>query len=386
MNQEHTVINIDSDDIRNENEEVDPSSKKQSVNFEAIESSLRESPLQIDFRTEYDQEFAFIKTVIQMGFFNENILFYEDNKLKLFSRSTKGDDFMFNLMDPYNFYNVNDITRIYKEYLSIGPNYFQKFQIQNNKLIAVTNFYCRIYNIFDKETKFSYKHLKSLSENIQTLTQEKYEVSTKNSTLKTESEYEGSIKWIVNYINSVNPHLQFEAKSDAKLEAKSDAKEVYIYNIISYDFLRNEDLLLITEDGVYIYSLDMHGKIHEKFNSKFFIDKEKNIFLAELIYNRYVELYKQTSLTNLQLLEPIVYHLLDLNTFSPSTEAEENEKQSLNQISIYKYIKNLLKKRKSQSTINLTVPFPNICVYSEKYLFWKELLYKPEASLFIKME
>ncbi|CAG8455461.1 7632_t:CDS:2 [Racocetra fulgida] len=452
MNQEHSVINIDSDDIRNKNKEVFPPSKKQSANFEAIETSvystfigfikdlknlrtivLKHADLfvidEYKILASWNKEFVEYKNNFHIPKdFNyntddfiecANFIYTNDEIEHLFviiksKSSTEGNVFVFILMDPHNLNNVNDITGIYKEYLSIGPNCFQKFQIQNNKLIGVMHSYCHVYNIFDKESKFSYKHLKSFSsvflyirealkkllgKNIQTLTPEKYEVSTKNGTLKTESEYEGSIKWIVNYINTVNPHLQFEAKShakveaksDSKLEPKSDAKEVNINDIISYDFLRNKDLLLITKDGVYIYSLDMHGKIHERFNSKFFIDnvdEKMEIEEKKEIINKFIKFdLSNVDLNKLELyLDIFKYILDDTLILAEYIETEENEKQSLNRISIYKYIKTLLKKRKTQSTINLTVPFPNICVYSEEYSFWKELLYKPNASLFIKME
>ncbi|CAG8618190.1 19625_t:CDS:2, partial [Racocetra fulgida] len=92
MNQEQHIINIDSDDAINKNDEADPPSKKQSDNFEANQFSY-------NYLKSFSSVFLYIRGALK----------------------------------------------------------------------------------------------KLLGENIQTLTPEKYKVSTKNGTLKTESEYEGSI-------------------------------------------------------------------------------------------------------------------------------------------------------------------------------------------------
>ncbi|RIB04269.1 hypothetical protein C2G38_2222822 [Gigaspora rosea] len=222
-------------------------------------------------------------------------------------------------MDLHCLSNVNNITKVYKEYLSIEPNCFDKF---HNKLIAAAYTYCHVYNILDEKPKFSYKHLKrfswvfpyiseALKYKVSEYKESKYEESEYKEPESEESEYkesedkesededeededeededeededeeykepepkeleyEGSIKWTVHCIDSINPHYQFKAK--LKSEDAEDAKKFLFKDIISYDFLRNEDLLLTTKNGVYIYSLDKHKKkIYEKFNGNIFID------------------------------------------------------------------------------------------------------------------
>ncbi|CAJ0754115.1 20909_t:CDS:2 [Entrophospora sp. SA101] len=285
------------------------------------------------------------------------------------------DNFIF--MEPSNLNNTNDMTKIYEEYLSIKTNKFNGFQIQDNKLIVTSRSYCRVYNILDEKItkKISYNHLKSFSfvfpyvgkaldklllgENIDSF----------NITNELELKYEnvGSIKWIVSLSTTDNVCVNFKIQKDSK----EDVISFNIKTIFSYEILKNEDLLLITKnDGIHVYSVNVSGNIYQKFNSNLYVDdkilkkniekftefdfahvklgnlelhihafkyiledtlalakygekifnratKEKDGFIAELIYNKYIEVYKQNPSTNLPLLRDIVLHLTGLDTFNP---------------------------------------------------------------------
>nr|CAG8570674.1 10012_t:CDS:2 [Entrophospora candida] len=306
-----------------------------------------------------------------------NFIYTNDGEIEHLFVIIGGSNDNFIFMEPSNLNNTNDMTKIYEEYLSIKTNKFNGFQIQDNKLIVTSHSYCRVYNILDEKItkKISYNHLKSFSfifpyvgkaldklllgENIDSF----------NITNELELKFEnvGSIKWIVSLSTTDNVCVNFKSQKDSK----EDIISFNIKTLFSYEILKNEDLLLITKnDGIHVYSVNVSGKIYQKFNSNLYVDDkilEKNIekftkfdfahvklgnlelhihafqyiledtlalakygekifnrateekdgFIAELIYNKYIEVYKQNPSTNLPLLRDIVLHLTGLNTFNP---------------------------------------------------------------------